>query len=236
MKDKTSILLTRSHDDAKGSEDCSYCHGKRTLYSGEEEKDLKYHKLGFTTNKFRVNDYELLLQKGFTRCGTYVYIRNQIKSCCEIYQYKVPIADFKMNRAQRQTMKRFHRYIQTGSVNAPIEEEKKESKPKQGQDTQNAELNELVLKLRAAVEQDMLEIFGVAVPELNQTLKNEEELKKSHRVQYNKAFKCVSSNLIMVATKSLPEEKKEHMKKQENLDTLCQKLKADVGLEVTIKN
>ena len=82
----------------------------------------------------------------------------------------------------------------------------------------------------------MLEIFGVAVPELNQTLKNEEELKKSHRVQYNKAFKCVSSNLIMVATKSLPEEKKEHMKKQENLDTLCQKLKADVGLEVTIKN
>ena len=141
-----------------------------------------------------------------------------------------------MNRAQRATMKRFHRYIQTGSVNAPIEEEKKESKPKQEQDTQNAELNELVLKLRGAVEQDMLEVFGAAVPELNQTLKNEEELKKSHRVQYNKAFKCISSNLIMVATKSIPEEKKEQLKKQENLDILCQKLKVDIGLEVTIKN
>ena len=62
VTDKTSVLLTRSHDDAKGSEDCSYCHGKRTLYSGEEEKDLKYHKLGFTTNKFKVSDYETLLQ------------------------------------------------------------------------------------------------------------------------------------------------------------------------------
>ena len=75
-----------------------------------------------------------------------------MKSCCEIYQYKVKIADFKMNKSQRQTMKRFHRYIQTGSVNAPIEEEKKENKPKQGQDAQSAELNELILKLRAAVE------------------------------------------------------------------------------------
>ena len=91
VTDKTSILLTRSHDDSKGSEDCSYCHGKRTLYSGEEETGLKYHKLGFTTNKFRVNDYETCLQQGFTRCGSYVYIRNQMKSCCEIYQYKVKI-------------------------------------------------------------------------------------------------------------------------------------------------
>ena len=40
----------------------------------------------------------------------------------------------------------------------------------------------------------------------------------------------------MVATKSLPEEKKDHLKKQENLDTLCQKLRADIGLEVSIKN
>ena len=31
-------------------------------------------------------------------------------------------------------------------------------------------------------------------------------------------------------------EKKEQLKKQENLDILCQKLKVDIGLEVTIKN
>ena len=58
--DKTSILLTRSHSDSNGSPECSYCGGKRNTYNGEE-KDLKYHKTGFTTNKFKVSDYEVLL-------------------------------------------------------------------------------------------------------------------------------------------------------------------------------
>ena len=58
--DKTSILLTRSHSDEKGTAECSYCGGKRNTYSGPEQ-DLKYHKLGFTTNKFKVSDYEVLL-------------------------------------------------------------------------------------------------------------------------------------------------------------------------------
>ena len=48
-------------------------------------------------------------------------------------------------------MKRFHRYIQTGSVNAPVEEEKKESNPK-SINSQSAELNELILKSKAAIE------------------------------------------------------------------------------------
>ena len=96
--DKTSILLTKSHGDSKGSPECSYCHGKRDTYNGEE-KDLKYHKTGFSTNKLKIEDYEVLLQQGWTRCGSYVYIRNQTKSCCECYQYKVPIKDFKMNKS-----------------------------------------------------------------------------------------------------------------------------------------
>ena len=57
---KTSILLTRSHGDTKGTPECSYCQGKRQTYMGEE-KDLKYHNTGFTSNKFKVSDYEHLL-------------------------------------------------------------------------------------------------------------------------------------------------------------------------------
>ena len=108
--DRTSILLTRSHSDKQGSPECSYCKGKRQTYKGQET-DQKYYKVGFTTNKLKVSDYEILLQQGFTRCGSYVYIRNQMKSCCECYQYKVPVRSFKMNKSQKQTMKRFHRYI-----------------------------------------------------------------------------------------------------------------------------
>ena len=65
-------------------------------------------------------------------------------------------------------MKRFHRYLQTGSVNAPkvlVEEEEK----KQNQQAQNAhspELNEFIAKLRATVEEVVLEQFGKAVPEV----------------------------------------------------------------------
>ena len=40
-----------------------------------------------------------------------------MKSCCELYQYKVRIDDVKMTKSQKQTMKRFHRYLNTGSVN-----------------------------------------------------------------------------------------------------------------------
>lgn len=83
-----------------------------------EEKDLKYHKVGFTSNRMRVEDYETLLDHGFTRCGTYYYCRNQMKSCCEIYQYRVILDNFKMSRSQKQTLKRFHRYLNTGSIYA----------------------------------------------------------------------------------------------------------------------
>lgn len=81
---RTSILLTKSHDDSQGTAECSYCQGKRNTFTGEE-KDLKYYKTGFTTNKLRADDYEILLSQGFTRCGTYVYARNQVKCCCENY-------------------------------------------------------------------------------------------------------------------------------------------------------
>jgi len=58
---KTSILLTRSHGDEKGSPECSYCGGKRKTFMGDQT-DLKYHKTALTTNKMRVCDYEILLQ------------------------------------------------------------------------------------------------------------------------------------------------------------------------------
>ena len=93
--------MSRSHSDTKGTKNCDYCGGIRKYSNGEEEKDLEYHPLGITTNKLKVSDYEILLQKGFTRCGSYVYIRNPTTSCCEVYQYKVKIDEFKINKNQK---------------------------------------------------------------------------------------------------------------------------------------
>jgi hypothetical protein len=87
---KTSVLVTSSHDDSEGKSECSYCHGKRTTFEGNEE-GLKYYTSAFTSTKLRADDYEKLLESGYTRCGTYIYIRNVQKSCCESYQYKVEV-------------------------------------------------------------------------------------------------------------------------------------------------
>lgn len=61
------MLLLRSHDDHSAEDECSYCFGKRIVddpMTGEfdiEEKDIKYHKLGFTTTKMKVDDLEYCL-------------------------------------------------------------------------------------------------------------------------------------------------------------------------------
>jgi len=45
-----------------------------------------------------VKDLEHCLNMGFTRCGTYIYKRTSHKSCCEVWQYRVDINDFKISQ------------------------------------------------------------------------------------------------------------------------------------------
>lgn len=57
---KSSVNLGRSHDMNTKSEDCSYCHGKRETIQGLEE-NVPYYKCGFSSTKFRADDYEAVL-------------------------------------------------------------------------------------------------------------------------------------------------------------------------------
>ena len=66
-----------------------------------------------------------MINKGFTRCGTYCYIRNMTKSCCEAYNYRVDIDKFLPSDSQKKVMRRFHNYINYGTVNKPQKEEEK---------------------------------------------------------------------------------------------------------------
>ena len=57
-------MVLRSHDDNNPEDECSYCFGKRLVDNPEtgehevEEKDKKYHKLGFTSTKMKIDDLE----------------------------------------------------------------------------------------------------------------------------------------------------------------------------------
>ena len=75
------------------------------------------HRTAFVSTKLTITDYEELLDRGFTRCGTYIYKKDNQNSCCEVYAYKVDIDQFKMNKNQKKDLKRFFRYIWTDSLN-----------------------------------------------------------------------------------------------------------------------
>ena len=100
---KSNVFLTRSHEDDDPTKECAYCKGKRVVddpetgMTGLEEKELSYYKVGFTSTKMRTDDLERVFDQGFTRCGTYFYIRSAHKSCCEVFQYRVDCTDFKIS-------------------------------------------------------------------------------------------------------------------------------------------
>ena len=81
-------------DDSVKFEDCSYCKPQTGLVT-----NLFYYQTAFTTTKLRSDDFEHLLERGFTRCGTMMYIRNNIKSCCEVYPYKVDVDNFVLSKS-----------------------------------------------------------------------------------------------------------------------------------------
>ena len=126
---RTSVLLARSHDDKDEEGECSYCDGKRLVDNFEtgekdlQETDIKYHKLGFTCTKLTTNDLEHFLDRGFTRCGTYIYQRSSRQSCCEVWQYRVPADRFKISHAQKKVIRRFHNYLNYGNIHGEQNEE-----------------------------------------------------------------------------------------------------------------
>lgn len=62
----------------------------------KEETDLEYSTIGFTSTKMRADDMEKVMDAGWTKCGTYFYLRSAHKSCCEVFQYRVDCNDFKI--------------------------------------------------------------------------------------------------------------------------------------------
>lgn len=87
--DRTSILLTRAHDSNSPSKECSYCKGKRNVINEQgqlvEETDNEYFKEGFTCTKMRIDDYDNVMNAGYTRCGSYFYKKANHRCCCEIF-------------------------------------------------------------------------------------------------------------------------------------------------------
>ena len=82
-RNRTTINLAGTHP-FKQSNYCGYCNGNRQTLDGVEAGQPNVI-MGFKAFKLKVEDYELLLDKGFCVCGTYVRLNDQSKACCEVY-------------------------------------------------------------------------------------------------------------------------------------------------------
>lgn len=74
-----------------------------------------------------MDDYEKLLDAGFSRCGTYFYHRDYRRSCCESFQYRTLAKEFQPSESQRKALRKFHRYLNEGSVKKAEKEEVKDT-------------------------------------------------------------------------------------------------------------
>ena len=60
----------------------------------------------YEVKKMEPYTYELLMERGWRRCGTYYYKPNLQKSCCKLYTHRMEARLFKPKRDQKKAIKR----------------------------------------------------------------------------------------------------------------------------------
>jgi arginyl-tRNA---protein transferase len=75
------------HLNEKGiSEKCGYCGGKK-----ENPGSATW---GLGSPRLSVVDYQKLMDRGFRRCGTYIYKYDLEQSCCQPYTIRLNVNEF----------------------------------------------------------------------------------------------------------------------------------------------
>ncbi|KAK9319276.1 arginine-tRNA-protein transferase [Lipomyces orientalis] len=83
-----------------GERRCGYCH--RSCGSSV---------FGFTSVSLTVDLYQLLMDRGFRRSGTFLYKPDLLNSCCPQYTIRVTASVFRPSKEHRQAINRFNRFI-----------------------------------------------------------------------------------------------------------------------------
>ena len=129
-QNKLEMNLLRIFPDENGSE-CGYCKSKNSSYS-----------FGTVIDSYPVELYEKMMLDGWRRCGNYVYIPNQEKSCCKLYTCRLNVEEFKINKDQIKVMKRFKKYL-----SGEYEENLEKNKKKEGEKPKIEEKDEICEKI-----------------------------------------------------------------------------------------
>lgn len=98
VANRSCISVTKMCNDNpdKPSKDCDYCVEANKTRGEEEKTDELYCMGGFSSGKFRMDDFERALDMGACRSGDFMHFRNQRTSCCEVWNYRVKIGECKI--------------------------------------------------------------------------------------------------------------------------------------------
>ena len=97
-ENRTSVSISKLMHDGRPMNGCDYCKPANLLRSEEEKSDEVFYMGGFTSGKFRIDDFEHALNMGACRSGEFIYFRNQRTSCCEVWNYRVQIDQFQISK------------------------------------------------------------------------------------------------------------------------------------------
>jgi len=98
VANKTTVILNYSkvHE---GGDKCAYCNDQRKTHKGLQTEGFIRENSSLIFSKLRVDDLEKLFLSGFQLQSFIMYKKDNLKGCCEIYQYRVPLATFEPSKS-----------------------------------------------------------------------------------------------------------------------------------------
>ncbi|KAG0142472.1 hypothetical protein CROQUDRAFT_662482 [Cronartium quercuum f. sp. fusiforme G11] len=100
------------------SSKCGYCHSTSTSSS---------HHFGFWAHRLSPEVYQSLLNKGWRRSGSYLYLPHNPSTCCPTYPIRCSAKTFKPTKSQRQTLKRWKTFLLGPNHSNPTQSPSKQS-------------------------------------------------------------------------------------------------------------
>ncbi len=73
--------------------------------------------------------YEVLMERGWRRCGTYYYKPNLFRSCCKSFTHRLDVARYRPRKDQKKAIKKIITLIYE-KVDVPKQVGAKQNKPK----------------------------------------------------------------------------------------------------------
>jgi arginyl-tRNA--protein-N-Asp/Glu arginylyltransferase len=85
---------------------CGYCKNR------DDIKEKGHTSWGLGAGKLTCHDYQVMMDRGWRRCGEYFYKWDFETSCCQPYTIRLNVGDYTASKEQLKVMRRFNKFLQ----------------------------------------------------------------------------------------------------------------------------